>query len=375
MKLGIVLVVLAIGALFSAAAAHSQGAAREPRPAPLYSWERMPPDKSPVLVQAYTLQATSPKQADFLRRMHLENGVEVRGTHWIMPADARSQDIFILAVTQSMEGGFDSVNIYDRGVLSWGLMQWTARTGSLTEVLVFIKRRLCATHRRRLWTKIFAANGLDADANGLLAFGKRLQTPQQVRLAFRGTMKIGGCDPKIVNYWSTVMARAGRNPAVEALQVEYAGHIVDTVLAARLKGVPCRTPGRTGTTIADLAGSDPYTKALAFVLWTNNPRHALLYVGQAARAARSLSGGNDLSQWPPGAFSSALLRLCRESRFGNWSARASQIESRRAQAGCADGAGATPFEQRCLLALASQKAARAQLIASRGEYVRRSEGK
>ena len=89
------------------------------------------------------------------------------------------------------KAGSNSVNLYDRGVLSWGIMQWTARTGSLPQTLVFIKRRLWATGRKRLWDKIFVANGLDADPGGLIVYGKRLGTPQDVRRAFRGTMQIG----------------------------------------------------------------------------------------------------------------------------------------------------------------------------------------
>ena len=319
---------------------------------------------SPVLVQPYTLPTDS-KQGDFLRRMHLENGVEVRGTHWITPADVGSRDLFILDITQSMEGGFDSVNIYDRGVLSWGIMQWTARTGSLTGALVFIKRRLWATHRKRIWDKVFTANGLDADPKGLIAFGKRLQTPQDVRLAFRGTMQIGKFDPKIVTYWATMMARAGRHPAVVELQVEYAGRVVDAVLNKRILNLPYRPPGLIGLSTSALAGSDPYAEALVFVLWTNNPRHALLFVRQAARSSYSISRGKDPAAWDSDAFAEALLRLCHQSRFGNWQARAARTTARRDQARRAGAMALTPFERRYQTVLAAQKSARLQKIASR----------
>jgi hypothetical protein len=341
-----------------------------------YSWEDAPPDLSPVIVQPYILPTlAAPARYQFLRKMHLENGVQVQGTHWITPPDVGSRDLFILDITQSLEGGFDSVNMYDRGVLSWGIMQWTARTGSLVDTLVFMKRRLWVTHRKRLWDKLFVANGLDADPSGLIVYGKRLQTPQQVRVAFRGTMKIGGYDSALVTHWATVMARAGRDPAIEELQVEYAGHIVDSALKKRLDGLPYHSPGREGLTAEDLTANDPYTEALVFALWTNNPRHAFEYVSQAARAARGVSQSDDPALWKPGAFSDALLRLCAGSRFGNWSTRAAIIEARAQTVRSANPATLTPFEQSYQLVLVQRKAKRATEIAYRAVQKSRTAAK
>ncbi len=342
-----------------------------PAQARAYSWEDARPDLSPVIVQPYTLPtATDPARSLFLRKMHLENGVQVQGTHWITPSDVGSRDLFVLDITQSLEGGFDSVNLYDRGVLSWGIMQWTARTGSLVDTLVYIKRRLWVTRRKRLWDKLFVANGLDADPGGLIVYGKPLKTPQDVRVAFRGTMKIGGYDPTLVNHWATVMARAGRDPAVESLQVEYAGHIVDAALKKRLDGLPYHAPGRDGVTAEDLTANDPYAQALVFALWTNNPRHAYIYVTQAARAARGVSGSDDPTLWKPGAFSAALLRLCGGSRFGNWSDRAAVIEARAEAVRVAAPSTLTPFERGYQLVLAQRKVKRALELAGRGSRTR-----
>ncbi|MBV9850388.1 MAG: hypothetical protein JO250_11995 [Armatimonadetes bacterium] len=334
---------------------------------PRYSWEGDQPDMSPVLVQPYVLPAdTDPERANFLRKMHLEDGMFVKSARRITRRDVGSRDLFILDITQSLEGGFDSVNLYDRGVLSWGIMQWTARTGSLAQALVFIKRRLWATKRRRLWDKVFVANGLDADPDGLIVYGKRLATPQDVRRAFRGTMQIGKYDPKLMTHWATVMARAGRQPAVAALEVEYAGHVVDAVLKKRLAGLPYHAPGRAGLTVADLAANDPYAEALVFALWTNNPRHANSYVEDAARAARGVSDSDDPALWKPGAFSNALLRLCHGSRFGNWRTRAALIEARAEAVRGTDVSGLTPFERQYQTVLAARKAKRALEMANQG---------
>ena len=118
-------------------------------------------DLTPVVVAPYVVPAVTndPVRASFLKRMNLENGVEVRSTRWIEPGDVTTRNLFILSVTQSLEGGFDSVNMYDKGVLSWGVMQWTAATDSLPPVLVYIKRRLMQTGQARVWDKVFVRAG------------------------------------------------------------------------------------------------------------------------------------------------------------------------------------------------------------------------
>lgn len=325
-----------------------------------------PLDLSPVVVKPFVLpDGTDPHRANFLRRMHLENGAEVHSTRYITNADVVDRDLFILQITQSLEGGFDSVNIYDRGVLSWGIMQWTAHAGSLHQCLMHVKRRLLEDHHKSLWDKVFVAQGLDVDADHILVYGKPVTDPDSARLAFRGSTKPGNYDPKMVTHWATVFARAGRQPEIAALQEEYAGKVVDGLLEQRLEGLPYHAPGRAGLTVADLAGNDPYAEALVFALWTNNPRHALGYVAQAARAARGVSVGNDPSLWAPGAFSEALLRLCHSSRFGNWRQRAAVIEARAQDVHSAAPGDLTPFERQYQTVLAARKQQRAVELASR----------
>ena len=306
-------------------------------------------DLSPVVVQPYVVPtATDPARANFLRRMNLENGVEVRSTRGIQPADVTTRDLFILSITQSLEGGFDSVNVYDKGVLSWGVMQWTAGTGSLPPVLTYIKRRLIGTGQKRVWDKVFVGQGLDADARGLIAYGKPLQTSDEMRLAFRGSAIPGNYDPKIANYWATVFARAGRQPAVQKFQCEYAERRVDALLRQT-------APGQN-TTLAGVCGADPFAESLLFALWTNNPRHALQYVSDAAQIARRGSGETDPALWGSGTFRDALLARCRVSRFGNWPARAALIAERADVLHTAAPSALTPYERVCQTALSERKA-------------------
>lgn len=306
-------------------------------------------DLSPVAVQPYVVpQTTDPARANFLRRMNLENGVEVCSTRGIQPPDVTTRDLFILSLTQSLEGGFDSVNVYDKGVLSWGIMQWTAGTGSLPPILTYIKRRLIGTGQKKVWDKVFVGQGLDADAQGLIAYGKPLQTSDEMRLAFRGSAIPGNYDPKIAGYWATVFARAGRQPAVQKFQCEYAERRVDALLAQP-------APGQS-VTLAGVCGHDPFAEALLFALWTNNPRHALEYVADAVQIARRQTGEPDPALWGAGTFREALLARCRVSRFGNWPARAALIAQRADALHTAAPSALTPYERVCQAALSVRKA-------------------
>jgi len=343
---------------------------RTPRVAsPAYSWENGGVDLSPVTVQAYLIP-TTPTTATFVRKMHVENGALSRGTHYMTRPDLRSRDLFILQITQSLEGGFDSVNMYDRGILSWGLMQWTAWTGSLPRALGYMKARLASTHRARIWQKVFVDNGLDVEGNQLVAYGKPLANEADMRLAFRGTVKPGMYDPKLVTHWVTTMARAGRQSDIAQLEIEYASHVVDGVLTQRLD-LPYHSPGRAGVTAADLASSDPYAEALIFALWTNNPRHAVAYVEAAARAARRLSTVDDPALWRPGAFSDALFCACLTSRFGNWQARASMIAAKASTVRTASAGSLCPFERDYQTLLAARKVKRLEELASRRQMEKR----
>ena len=322
-------------------------------------------DLTPVAVQPYVLpdMTQDPARFNFLRRMNLENGVEVRSTRWIRPDEVTTRNLFILEVTQSLEGGFDSVNLYDKGVLSWGVMQWTAATGSLPPTLVYIKRRLIGTGQGRVWDKVFVHQGLDVDRRGLIVYGKPLATPGDMRLAFRGSQRVGNYDPKVVTYWATVFARAGRQPPVQQFQREYAQRVVDDVLTQPLPDVPFHAPGKD-TTVAGLTGGDPYAQALVFALWTNNPRHAREYVGDAAHAVRAATTTDDPALWPDGAFRRALLKRCQVSRFGNWRRRGAVIEARAEAMQTSAPARLSPYERGCQTAQAARKA-RLILLASR----------
>lgn len=337
-----------------------------------------PLDLTPVNVEPYAVSTEAdPKLKAWKMRMHLEDGVMVKGTRYIMDKDVTTRELFVLRITQSLEGGFDSVNIYDRGILSWGIMQWASHSGRLDQALLYIKNRLQEEHREVLWHKLFTGNGLDVDKDAGLEFYGRAPglNLDARRVLIRGTARPGKYDPATAEHWAAVLARAGRQPEIARLEVEYASKMVDGVLGAGVAGVPYHLPGRSGVTVDDLVSDDPYAAALVFVLWTNNPRHAWQYVAAAANAARSVSAADDPSNWRPGAFASALLGLCKRSQFGNWQQRAEYIEARATEARTAAPADLTPFEQQYQQILAARTAHRLVELASRHMSYHRGESR
>ena len=166
-------------------------------------------------------------------------------------------------------------------------------------------------------------------------------------------------------YWATVFARAGRQPAVQHLQREYAQRIVDDVLTRSLPNIPYHVPGHGAATVEDLTGGDPYAEALVFALWTNNPRHAQEYIGDAARTARAALGSQNPAEWGTETFRGALLERCRASHFSNWRVRATLIESRAYALRTTASNALTPYERGQQVLLAAHKARLSRLLVSR----------
>ena len=106
--------------------------------------QALPPlDLSPVAVETYNVSGeTNPKLKAWKSKMHLEDGFVVESKRMIQPGDVTTREMEVLQITQSLEGGFDSVNMYDRGIASWGLMQWASHSGSLDHALLYIKTRM-----------------------------------------------------------------------------------------------------------------------------------------------------------------------------------------------------------------------------------------
>ncbi len=269
-----------------------------------------------------------PKASDHAvnRKLNLEAGVYVNSEAYLPDRGTQTnRDLYILRATQGVEGGFDSVNIYDRGVLSWGVMQWAAHENSLQDVLAYVKGRLLDKNRGRVWAALFKEHGLDIQTgpDGQPAFfvgGPTAWRPvtgiTNLRVLFRGTRTVGKYDPSTAAKWAQVFARAGRNPQVQALQTEWAVRNVRRCLSEHVDG---------DLTASDFTRGDTFSDALLFALWTNNPAASRTHFARAVRETRRITGEASPSRWPQGLFPFVWERVGRTSRFGAWPKRTAQI--------------------------------------------------
>ena len=119
----------------------------------------LPAPPLPPGAAAIRVLPVRPRQVD-----SLEPGVRAGGSARFRPAgDPRD---LVLAATAAAEGGYDTVNMYDRGILSWGIMQWTVHMGSLQGALAFILAGLRQRGQAALWGSSFRASTSPAAAIG-----------------------------------------------------------------------------------------------------------------------------------------------------------------------------------------------------------------
>ena len=267
------------------------------------------------------------------KRLRLEAGVVVRPTQFIAPADTRSnRERYILLAVQRVEGGYDAVNLYDRGIVSWGLMQWAAHAGSLQHALWYAKQRLAEKGKADLWAALFKAQGLDVQRVGgaggepVFCVGgtnritgvtswRPVATLDELRVVFRGTKKPGVYDPATITRWAKVFARAGRNPVLQSIQDEWATRRLRDCLDERL----------AGARVGEVTGGDLFSDALYFSFWTNNPRAAREHFTRAMSQARAVTGETKPEAWPPALFPFLLEVTGRRSAFGTWPDRTEQV--------------------------------------------------
>jgi LAS superfamily LD-carboxypeptidase LdcB len=254
-------------------------------------------------------------------RRNLERGVLVRRTIPVTLRCDNPRDL-ILAPTIAAEGGYDSVNLYDRGILSWGIMQSTAHLGGLQGLLGFIKQNNPNAFRRH-----FGRVGLDV-VNGQFVYQGRpvLIGPNstQLRLLFRGRAERGAYDEQVISQWATVFALAGRDPVVQELQQQYARLAVDRSLNSPHKLLHGRSP-------RELLGNELVGLCTFFSLRINNPRQAYMDLQRAVTQAGGAQAGAPQ-------IAAAFARVLSSSSFngGRWSQRAAAVPAamNRARARC-----------------------------------------
>lgn len=288
-------------------------------------------------------------------------GVKVRKTvPFRLMGDHRD---IILGATAAAEGGYDTVNMYDRGILSWGILQWTFHAGSLQNALAYIKQRLAEIGQISLWSKLFP----DLDIrkrrrkNQLFYQGKPVIGQKQLRLLFRGTTSPGKYNKEKAERWARIFALAGRNPTIQKLQRKYARKRVDDVFNQHLgetlvnwKQNTCRKNKKLKGSwkwICPLLTKYPefyrsnysrireYVKhslkaaTLLFGMWTNNRASSFIHFKKAIDNLANRYRTYNIAIWPSGwqnELTTEFERVLRASNFGYWGdAKAKSARPRR----------------------------------------------
>lgn len=270
------------------------------------------------------------------------------------------QDL-VLAAVGDVEGTFDKVNAYDRGILSWGISQWTAHAGSLLRVLRQVKERLGDARFADLF------GGLDVTPQGFV-FEERLYSghdgdDSEVRILFRGTTSTTEFDDQRLRTWVRLFTIAGRQKDVHAVQRSVArselldqlqvdlGSIFEGIRRSCDKTTPksktqrmywCRRLPESSAHYRQSYGlvrnyirQDPVAVTLYYGMYVNNPTWARLEFKRAVDNVASTNGWSTKGQdWPIGSevqMARELESVLRSSTIGMWgdaNAKAKMRESR-----------------------------------------------
>jgi N-acetyl-anhydromuramyl-L-alanine amidase AmpD len=290
-------------------------------------------------------------------------GYKSAGSVRFQPAAGEPRDLAIFA-TAAAEGKHDTVNLYDKGIVSWGVMQWSLHAGSLQRMLAWTKGRLTEDGRAERWASLFP--GLDVRGTGsdatIVADGRAIPTSDNagLRMTFRGRAD-RQADEAVACRWVRVFALAGREPLLVRLQTEYARLEVDRALDIQLGRTLARYRTRCGGaaerksafrlacrrltlpessyrarygTIREYVASDPLATTLLFGTWTNNPVASHVHLASAIDDMAARHGSHQPPNWPAGwprelaARFEAVLRASSFAYWGDAKARASKRASR-----------------------------------------------
>lgn len=222
-----------------------------------------------------------------------------------------------IVVASSVEGTFDKVNMYDRGIISWGIKQWTIHAGSLQKLLAFIRKRLRERGLSNLWDQLFP--GLNVIGEVLIYENVKYPTSNKLALMrlFRGTESKSRYDENIVDKWINLFALAGRNPVIQSLQIEYAkgelkklldsdlGKILSRLRKCKSSKGWCKTiksfknfnPDNYGR-IGQYLESRSKSMALFNGMYTQNPVWTYIYLKRAIDIMISNYNSANHSSWP-----------------------------------------------------------------------------
>jgi hypothetical protein len=236
-------------------------------------------------------------------------GLTFRGRIPIDTSAIPNAEILAVIVASISEGTYDSVQTYDRGIVSWGIRQWTFHAGSLQACLKFIQDRLDADGLNPIWNKFFPnlkiVSETELNYNGksykVLSGSGVLQT--ELMQLFRGTISKTEYDTAIMESWMTKFVVASREPIIQRLQLEFAAQNVKDSLNQLVRKPKDLAPIETCDSPPMRLEALPGAKKLSWyighnkraismfnAMYTQNPRQAKGTAGRAVEVIRKTHG-------------------------------------------------------------------------------------
>ena len=258
-------------------------------------------------------------------------GWDLGGTHGVKNSGGDAGTA-IYAVS-NVEGRYDSVQTYDAGILSFGIMQWTLHAGSLQKFLGFLKDK-SGPEGRAAFQDDFAAKGIDVKPAGgqyqLWYNGKEypLGADGEGKAAID---KLVRDDKATARTWAQMFAAAGADSRVqkaeferakemyqEAQGIKFTGKVVDQSLKACKNTFHAKYREQYGKAEAWTTAS-PKAGALFFSMRVNNPKYANAAFLKAIDAFYD-AHGTDRAKWPAAwgeDFGNLVEAKCKET-LSNW---------------------------------------------------------
>ena len=170
-------------------------------------------------VVSYATVSGSGVDTDVVETRAEKNAAREQVSRQMQDAELGASNTRILRAVSGFEGGFSTVNTYDRARVTWGFMQWTGGNASdLTQTMGIIKNR-----HPEAFSEQFEQYGIDVVGNKLAILGRDGKPMQSGGRPVSGdrAAEVIRDDPKL----AAVMEHAGRNPEIQRGQMEAAVQI------------------------------------------------------------------------------------------------------------------------------------------------------